>query len=301
MSRSNRRLRVGFTLVELLVVIAIIGVLIALLLPAVQQAREAARRTQCLNNLKQVGLSLHNFHDTYREFPPSRIEYGYLGWAAFLLPFMEQNALYDSLDMKATYASQTAAAQQAAIPGYVCPSRHGVGDMATTLEAINGSVSTDAGPVWDYASCDGDSGDDAKLRRVTSTGMLIIAEGNHTKYKSLTKMASVTDGLSNTIAIGEKHIRQVNLLSETTGGDGPVLSGWAYTSMRAAGPGYPLAKGTTDTVSGVEKLVFGSFHPGVVNFVLGDASVRSIGTTIDTTNLGYLANRQDGNVISVDY
>lgn len=301
MSHSNLRPRVGFTLVELLVVIAIIGVLIALLLPAVQQAREAARRTQCLNNLKQVGLSLHNFHDTYGEFPPSRVAYGYLGWSAMLLPFMEQNNLYDSLTLTTNYAGQPAAAQQTGIPGYVCPSRHSVGDLTTTLEAINGTNTNDKGAVWDYASCDGDSGDDSRLRRVTSTGMLIVAQGSASNYKSLTNMAAVTDGLTNTIAIGEKHIRQTNLLSETAGGDGPVLSGWAYTTMRAAGPGYPLAKGPHDTVSGVEKLVFGSFHPGVTNFVLGDASVRSIANTIDTTNLGYLANRKDGEVISVDF
>ncbi|EAQ78992.1 DUF1559 domain-containing protein [Blastopirellula marina] len=298
---SSHRARSGFTLVELLVVIAIIGVLIALLLPAVQQAREAARRTQCLNNLKQVGLSLHNFHDTYQELPPTRIVINYLGWSAMLLPFMEQTALYDSLDMTKSYKNQLAAAQQTPVAGYVCPSRHSVGDLATDIETSTGTIPDDQGAVGDYATCDGHSGDDAYYRQSTATGMMIIAEGNSTKWKSRTRLASVTDGLSNTIAMGEKHIREVNLLSEPAGGDGPVFSGWAYSITRAAGPGYPLAKNPKDTVSGAQKLVFGSFHPGVVNFVLGDASVRSIAVTVDTTNLGYLANRNDNEVISVDF
>src|SRR5688500_12419399 len=88
--------RKGFTLVELLVVIAIIGILIALLLPAVQAAREAARRYQCTNNLKQIGLAMHNYHDINGKFPPSRIARGdYITWAVLILPYMEQQAMYE--------------------------------------------------------------------------------------------------------------------------------------------------------------------------------------------------------------
>ncbi|WP_158265578.1 DUF1559 domain-containing protein [Blastopirellula marina] len=298
MSRSNLRRRGGFTLVELLVVIAIIGVLIALLLPAVQQAREAARRTQCLNNLKQVGLSLHNFHDTYGYLPPSRIKYEYLGWTALLLPFMEQTPLYDTLDLKEPYRNQPTASQQTGIAALVCPSRHSVSDQTTAVETIN----VDQGAVFDYASCDGDTADQSIFRYGNAKGMLIIAEvDSQLNYKSRTKLASVTDGLTNTIAIGEKHIRLQNKLNEVAGSDGPILSGWAYTTMRAAGPGAPLAKGPNYAIPTVEELIFGSYHPGVVNFVLGDASVRPIATTIDTTNLGYLANRNDGNVIDADF
>ncbi|QDU73618.1 hypothetical protein Pan97_05940 [Bremerella volcania] len=296
--RSPTVIKGGFTLVELLVVIAIIGVLIALLLPAVQQARESARRTQCVNNLKQVGLAVHNFHDTYGELPPSRIQYEYLGWSALLLPFMEQNNLFDQLDLKKKYKDQTTAAQQASVAGYVCPSRHQEGDLTKVVQSIN----ADNGAVWDYATVSGPSGDNSIIRQLgKEKGMLIVAKGNKDKYSSQTNFASVTDGLTNTIMIGERHVQIDNLKDETTGHDGPILSGWAYTTMRAAGPDYPLASNMRDDVDGVAHLVFGSFHPGITNFVMGDASVRPIQVNIDEDNLGRLASRDDGEVISVEF
>jgi len=288
----------GFTLVELLVVIAIIGVLIALLLPAVQQARESARRTQCINNLKQVGLAVHNFHDTYGELPPSRIQYEYLGWSALLLPFMEQTNLFDQLDLKQKYKDQTTAAQQASVSGYVCPSRHQEGDLTTVVQTIN----ADNGAVWDYATVSGPTGDNSIIRHVgKEKGMLIVADGNRNKYKSQTNFASVTDGMTNTIMIGERHVPIDHLKDEVAAADGPILSGWAYTTMRAAGPDYPLAANIRDDVDGVAHLVFGSFHPGVTNFVMGDASVRPIANSIDEDNLGRLAGRDDGEVISTEF
>ncbi|MBA2112966.1 DUF1559 domain-containing protein [Bremerella alba] len=296
--QSSTIIRRGFTLVELLVVIAIIGVLIALLLPAVQQARESARRTQCVNNLKQVGLAVHNFHDTFGELPPSRIQYEYLGWSALLLPFMEQTNLYDQLDLKKKYKDQTTLVQQASVGGYVCPSRHQEGDLTEKVQAIN----ADNGAVWDYATVCGPSGDNSIIRQFgKEKGMLVVAKGNKDKYSSQTGFASVTDGLTNTIMIGERHVQVDNLKDETTGHDGPLLSGWAYTTMRAAGPDYPLASNMRDDVDGVEHLVFGSFHPGITNFVMGDASVRPIQVNIDEDNLGRLASRDDGEVISVEF
>lgn len=285
--------RRGFTLVELLVVIAIIGVLIALLLPAVQQAREAARRSQCLNHLKQLGLAVHNFHDTFNELPPSRINTNYLGWSALILPFMEQQNLYEQIDLTKTYANQLEEVQKASIATYICPSRRGVGSLTITPN----STQADIGAAWDFATCD--SHTSSIYRHANSTGMIIIAEGNQNGYKSRTNMASVTDGLSNTLMIGERHVPIPLIGNEITGGDGAVLSGWAYTSMRKAGPGRGLAKGPNDTAS--THGTFGSWHPGICNFVLGDASVRSIKVTIDTENLGRLAQRADGGVISVGF
>ncbi|MEX0792847.1 MAG: DUF1559 domain-containing protein [Pirellulaceae bacterium] len=286
--------RRGFTLVELLVVIAIIGVLVALLLPAVQQAREAARRSQCLNNLKQLGLAVHNFHDTFNELPPSRIRQNYPGWSALILPFMEQDNLFEMIDLKQTYVNQLPEVQQSPVAGYVCPSRRSVGSQTTNTQA---GGTTNNGATWDYANVDGDDIDGSVMRNANATGMLLIADGNQNSYRSRTNMANVTDGLSNTIMIGERHVRIDDLGNESSGNDGPVLSTWAWTILRAAGPGAGLAKSHTAP----RALIFGSMHPGVVNFVLGDGSVRSIAVTIDTINLGRLANRQDGQVIDVSF
>src|SRR5687767_9230974 len=126
---SFSRLRRGFTLVELLVVIAIIGVLVALLLPAVQQAREAARRMSCQNNLKQIGIALHNHHDVKLTFPPGALNTGangtpvYTTWTIEILPFMEQQALYQQYDQTQfnTHATKRLVGQQRLV-AHECPS-----------------------------------------------------------------------------------------------------------------------------------------------------------------------------------
>ena len=123
--------RVGFTLVELLVVIAIIGILAGLLLPAVQMARQAARRTQCTNNLKQIGLAIHNFHDTKKRIPPSRPADGFLTWHVEIMPFVELDNLHDKLRWNLPYVDQDPVALQTAVPVFVCPSRRAAGDISS--------------------------------------------------------------------------------------------------------------------------------------------------------------------------
>src|SRR6059058_3998952 len=130
--------RSGFTLVELLVVVAIIGVLVALLLPAVQAAREAARRMQCQNHLKQIAIAVHNFDDTYKSLPHSRMDDRYT-WAIEILPFIEQKNLFDQWNLTKRYYLQTDAARLGTVPAYFCPTRrsHKMG--------IQGSISVQTG------------------------------------------------------------------------------------------------------------------------------------------------------------
>ncbi len=131
MKTSSPRRVSGFTLIELLVVIAIIAVLIALLLPAVQQAREAARRSQCRNNMKQIGLAFHNYHDTYNQFPLvsilSATPTGSLGgsnvWSLAILPYLDQTSIYNSYNFDySAWSTQNRPASQGFISGYICPS-----------------------------------------------------------------------------------------------------------------------------------------------------------------------------------
>src|SRR5687767_6054465 len=124
MSHLSARGRRGFTLIELLVVIAIIAILIGLLLPAVQKVRDAAARSQCQNNLKQIGLGVHNYHDGNNTFPPFRLAPdGYASWFVLILPHVEQDNVFKLWNIKKRYVAQASAAQQAQVSIYYCPGR----------------------------------------------------------------------------------------------------------------------------------------------------------------------------------
>lgn len=221
--RNSGRQR-GFTLVELLVVIAIIGVLIALLLPAVQQAREAARRMQCSNNLKQMGLGVHNFHDTYNILPPGgaadQIPYGTTtggqawgsSWMVYLLPYIEQNTMYDRFRLGGgsgwgTNASNnTKAAQNVAIDVYVCPSspmekwcRHPNSNgkiMAASYAAISGAVNGLINGYTESRYNTPGSATNCCSGGIASGGGVLIPGGG-------LGLESLTDGTSNTAMISE--------------------------------------------------------------------------------------------------
>jgi prepilin-type N-terminal cleavage/methylation domain-containing protein len=293
--RSSPRKPTGFTLIELLVVIAIIAILIGLLLPAVQKVREAAARMSCSNNLKQLGLAMHNHNDSQGKFPYVRSGGGQNRhtWAMLLLPYIEQDNLYKLYRTPITGVSQTdgfnnhtatdpqmVAARQTQIKAYFCPSRRG----APSLSPIT-TGSTVTGLPSDYAACIGDTG------TVPTPGVFKMVNSNH--MTTANKITDLTDGTSNTVMIGEKHI-PLNSIN-TPIADGMILSGSeTQTYTRRLGVNNPLAQSNTAVLANQ----FGSWHAGITMFVLGDGSVRGFRNSINGTQLGYLANIADGMVIT---
>jgi prepilin-type N-terminal cleavage/methylation domain-containing protein len=310
----SRHLSSAFTLVELLVVIAIIGILIALLLPAVQAAREAARRSQCSNNLKQIGLGSHNYHDTFGCFPPGAITDGACGgqnnrinWAIALLPYMEQNAVYDLYDHSVYNSTPpNEALRQTLVATYLCPSDTGAGELQIPCTGPGGSV--DRGGLGleyrtgSYKSVAGCIGGNVGLRdqgwwdRYIATWPL--PEKNRRGVMHLTgvqgwtceRMSTVRDGTSNTLLIGEK--------STSTRRD--IAAFWAYSYLSYSmghTVEHPLAINNDIEACLTQAAAmgvwgggaccnsWGSFHPGVVQFALADGSVRGLNTNIDLTLL----------------
>ena len=204
MLRHRRSQQVGFTLVELLVVIAIIGVLVALLLPAVQAAREAARRAQCLNNCRQIGLATHNYHDTRQELPPSRIVDGWLTWAGLILPYIEQSNIGDQVLLRHKYDDQPQVVKETPVATYLCPSR--THDEILAVGTRNHVP--DIGVKGDYAAVSSTFFTINETREYFDGAIVVpklVDDGDGdsrtTDYKSLTSFKRITDGLSNTMMI----------------------------------------------------------------------------------------------------
>lgn len=214
-----RRLRSGFTLVELLVVIAIIGILVSLLLPAVQAAREAARRMQCGNNLKQIGLALHNYHDSYKYFPPARTrttgstvqpnswQTNNVGWLARILPQIEQGPLYNQINWSFWDGQNQPLPRGTAVPAFRCPSDPGKGgypwvDKATGTRYTGSALVADSAP-GNYVACIGHGSVMANAN--TTRGFLADASFamNTGRGTGLISMADFLDGTSNTVAVSE--------------------------------------------------------------------------------------------------
>ena len=277
------RFRTGFTLVELLVVIAIIGILVALLLPAIQAAREAARRTQCNNNLKQIGLALHSYHDTYKKFPPGTIDrHGWLS-TAFLLPYVEQSGLYDQLEidkpMNLTNAT-TLALVRNVVSGYLCPSSQETDPTPNTRAVYNNGATYRIG-VSNYLAV---------------TGTLDIrcnsqADGLFWDNSGI-DMAKIVDGTSNTFAYTERATNPRYTNGNWIGG------AWAGSTIQvyAASPtwycgnlGYEAVRwymvATRYSWSVINSPDWGygpsSCHPGGCHFLLADGAVRFVSENID--------------------
>jgi prepilin-type N-terminal cleavage/methylation domain-containing protein len=310
----------GFTLVELLVVIAIIGILIALLLPAVQAAREAARRSQCTNNLKQIGLAVHSFHDAKKKLPPSHQKPNNATWAVLILPYMEQEALYNEWDIQRRYWDQTDKAREGHVPTYLCPSRRSGGKITSgTKVNLNDMHAPPAGNVHgfpgDYATTRGRNktlkpGDtnygNCNNDAANSDGPMIISQwkGKGTNHKvnhrvlswnPRTSFSDIRDGLTNQILIGEKHVVARNLYSGDH--DGSIYNSWTdqYYSRRPDRPivRNPNLPGSPNNANNS----FGSWHPGACHFLIADGSVRAIKPEITSSILMQLSRVGDGVII----
>jgi prepilin-type N-terminal cleavage/methylation domain-containing protein/prepilin-type processing-associated H-X9-DG protein len=379
MGLSWFRRRFSFTLIELLVVIAIIAVLIGLLLPAVQKVREAANRMTCTNNLKQIGLAMHNFHDTYSQFPtaggdwqqsiayspggqplgPSRQTGGYLYQ---ILPYIEQDNLYRQDDRRnrnfwtaptrnfapsppfevgttiinTDHSQAVGAVRSQVVKTYYCPSR-GAAAPRTFYQATRQLACTDYAaatpgrhPLVTNAQGlivetpdDFWAGDDGRYNGIIIPTMRV--DGGFFVRDAKTTMASISDGTSNTLLIGEKFI-PTNLyrghLEGVVGDDTGCFQGWDTGTIRVTvngnyrdgrpyfPGGNPAQDRPVDNWSGGgfgwqgaghtwnQGFLFGSPHPGGMNAVMGDGSVRVIKYGINPHVFNALGHRSDGAVIT---
>lgn len=287
----------GFTLIELLVVIAIIATLVAILLPAVQQAREAARRSQCSNNLKQQALAFHNFHDVYGTLPPC---YGFTkqenagswrktwGWGARILPFVEQAALYDALEVSTRDFEQVipgAAASalnaqqmgwlQTSLSVFLCPSDPGE-NINTTSDFVSASgYPNDKKPA--KSNYVGVMGYYTSNWNATPTAAVPNTRGATDIQKGV-RMAEITDGLSNTFMIGE---RDTDHHAAYWIGVGSVQSESSWSSPKVVGRTYDLKINHPALSADRYYLGFASKHKGGANFAMGDGSIRFVSEFID--------------------
>jgi len=280
---TNRRR--AFTLIELLVVIAIIAILIALLLPAVQQAREAARRAQCKNNLIQIGLALQNYHAAHRVLPPGCVNdtgpvvnngQGYhIGWLAQILPYLDERNLYQQFDFKLTAYQQQI--PKVSMPVFDCASR-----------PSNGGC--------DYAGCHHDT--EAPID-VDNNGVLFL--------NSSVRLRDVTDGRAHTIFVGEADNVSGSLWwagtrdslrnAGTAIGGAESAAAYAAQLREYSGEDEPAENVTDDAAAQLLVGGFGGPHNGGALFSFGDGAVMLISAEIDNTIFRHLANRHDGQVV----
>ena len=303
-TRCRRRLR-GFTLVELLVVIAIIGILIALLLPAVQAARESARRATCASNLRQIGIALQSFHADHKKLPPSRYRNGYPSWFAIILAHVDEPGMVSAWRLdEPFYAATNRRAREASVGVFRCPSRGGEYNLVSDQHGTSGPINTTGAP-GDYAGNAGNNQNQAGdgYWRPGANGVLITAEmfdrpSPGRDWQSEISFDRITDGLSKTLLVGEKHVR-VGLVRR----QGSLYNGDNQNNCsRVAGRVAPIANSPDDktvcrNVPGCSRCIcdnFGSWHLGICPFLFADGHVSSLSTSINLTALDRLAVRNDG-------
>jgi type II secretory pathway pseudopilin PulG len=312
-------------LVELLVVIAIIGILVSLLLPAVNSAREAARRIQCSNNIRQLGLAVHNFHSARRELPPMRVVDHQMTWLQLILDYMEESALQDLWDNRlGCFYDQEFRTRTAEVSSFYCPSQTHEGRTVQVIpDNVHGHPRRDPltgmpweGSIADYRAVSGST------CPVSDGGVMVILPGGSysgstghfvdgalpqaekskvkffdndrrqlKSYKAITSFRHIKDGTSRTLLAGE--------VSRSLAESGHALSGDHL-------PGYPtgLLRPFCQNCTASDEMGgdngFGGGHPGVVMFVFCDDSVQAISRSIDPVVLDAMATRAGGEIYEID-
>jgi len=308
--------RKGFTLIELLVVIAIIAVLIALLLPAVQQAREAARRSQCLNNLKQIGLAMHNYHDTHLAFSPGWIGadpvtrahdiegLNGFGWGTMVLPYLEQGNLFSQFDFRYSIIDSTSS-----VPGnftllptrlavFQCPSDPHPEEWE--IEPEGGGAAIASLGIANYVGLfgyqyvgplpDADDERDLHVCEELAPGQQCVGDGILFHNSKIT-IGHITDGTSNTIMVGER-ASQVGAAAE------PFYSTW--TGVIPEGEeAFARILGSADHVPNVGEHAedFSSKHTGGAHFILGDGHAKFVSENVDLNVFRAIGTRAGGEVV----
>lgn len=333
MPPRSHRTRMGFTLIELLVVIAIIAILIALLLPAVQQAREAARRTQCRNNLKQIGLALHNYHDTYKTLPPGRVRTTYysgiqswntsnISWLARLLAQFDQAPLFNRIDWELgggvngiTGASNPNGAnpngpRRQIVAGFLCPSDPGRGRFSWTDPT--GARVTGGNPSGAYAKTNyvGNGGNWTRDAGANTRG--IFGTNSNVRFRD------ILDGTSNTLAASECIIGFPILNQNPTGPSGREVcptsgtistnglrqrgaswfyaywpSSFLFTTFKAPNSEEYDCHSNTDRTTMAAR----SVHTGGVHALMSDGAVKFVSENISLATWGNLGSKADGNTL----
>ncbi len=323
---SRPAVRRGFTLIELLVVIAIIAVLIALLLPAVQQAREAARRTQCKNNLKQMGLAFHNYADTYNSFPPGVVHqtgqnittglFNNYGWSMLIAPFLEKGNVHTAVDFGKTNLTQalnnatTRAVLQKPVSLYRCPSDPGPElNDEIDFSATGGPFNL---PTSNYVASNGTYSFRNALGEVRTgpttfnNGMFGGVGPTTTVGPGMRRFGDITDGLTNTIAVGERcwaigsvDYRAAVAWGQRGSGEASTLENTNMISLFAVG-WRPMNAPQESAAAPTHRRGFSSTHTGGVQFLLADGSVRFISENVDHNFGNRLINSTFARLLSVN-
>ncbi len=321
----RRGARGGFTLIELLVVIAIIAILIGLLVPAVQKVREAAGRLHCQNNLKQIGLALHGYHDANNVFPPGSVRNGVCcswpngaTWTIYILPYLEQDNLYKQYNFsKYNEDPQNAFVRQSFVKVYNCPSDTNINQLIIPesgagadrrLLYATGSYRAMSGRSTGQAWFDDEDGrifptNWRGLLHFVSDFSAFPVQVRKPPYTpppyGLERMASITDGTSNTLIVGEYTTR--------TRPRRTTFWAYSYTSYNQSSAVPPQSRQFLNDYDACERIgglggnnpckrAWASNHPGIVNFLFADGSVRGVSTNIDTFIFAALATIAGGEV-----